>query len=251
MQVRVAQLRVTEDIRENIAKIISVLDDAKANEWVVFPEGMLSGYFPQQDDFIDRLNPVEINRAIDTISALAEKRNLHCLLGTAYFESGGWFNAGLYLGSAGQRFVYRKVNLATLDHRHFRPGDQLEPFSTGSMVAGIQACRDISFPEQWKVLKRKGARLVFHLNNALKPQDEVWQHLLIARAFENQFFVVSVNNAAFPQVLPSLVISPAGAVLYRSSAQTEQIESVAIDLDKTRTDYLQQERRDVVDLRFA
>jgi predicted amidohydrolase len=91
-------------------------------------------------------------------------------------------------------------------------------------------CREILFPQAWLGLKQRGAQVVFHLNNALKPYDDVWEHILIARAVENRMFVCSVNNAAPPQKLTSYLVAPSGQVLLRANEQVVQTLSYEVDL---------------------
>jgi predicted amidohydrolase len=43
MHIRIAQLFVGREVAENANKILAVLRDTSPGEWVVFPEGALSG----------------------------------------------------------------------------------------------------------------------------------------------------------------------------------------------------------------
>jgi hypothetical protein len=43
VKVQIAQLIVSEDISSNVSKVITTLQDANPDEWVLFPEGMISG----------------------------------------------------------------------------------------------------------------------------------------------------------------------------------------------------------------
>jgi predicted amidohydrolase len=65
---------------------------------------------------------------------------------------------------------------------------------------------------------------------SIKPHDQVWEHLFVARAVENQVFVCSVNNAAPPQKLTSYLVAPSGDILLRAKEQTEQLLSYEMDL---------------------
>lgn len=94
---------------------------------------------------------------------------------------------------------------------------------------GVQICWELLFPGQWAQLKADGAQVVFHLNNAVKPEDAFWEHLLLARAHENGYFVASANNAAASQALPSYLIAPSGETLLRSDPQVEQVLAVEVD----------------------
>jgi len=247
MKLRLAQLIVADDIDINFQKIKAVLDVSEAEEWVAFPEGMLSGYSPTDDEYIDKLSWEKIRKYKSEIAEIVASRKNSCIFGTAYKEGDNWLNAAIYMDYKGNEEIYKKVNLATLDRKCFTAGDNLDVFGD-KIKFGIQICRDNAFPEQWKVLKRKGAQVVFHINNAIKENDLNRIHVLISRAFENQYFVVSINNAAKPQTLPSMVISSFGEVIFESEPQKESVDIVEIDLSEVKSDYLEQERRDVVEV---
>lgn len=105
-------------------------------------------------------------------------------------------------------------------------------YHIGGVNIGIQICREVVFPEPWLHLKRQGAQIIFHINNAIKPYDQTWEHILITRAIENRVFVCSVNNAAVPQKLTSYLIAPSGHVLLRADEQVEQTLVRTIDLSE-------------------
>jgi predicted amidohydrolase len=248
MKVRIAQLAVSKNITANKDKIIEVIRASKKDVWVIFPEGMLSGYYPDEDFYLKNLDWQQIETSINEIQKVIEENDNQCIFGTALFEKNTWYNSAIFLDSTGSKKVYRKVNLANLDRKHFTAGNSLEVFDKDDLKFGIQLCRDQSFPEQWKVLKKKGAQVVFHINNAIKETDATWKHVLISRAFENQFFVVSVNNASEPQTLPSLVVSPLGEIIFESKPQKESVTDIEIDLSQVKLDYLKQERTDLLDI---
>lgn len=81
-------------------------------------------------------------------------------------------------------------------------------------------------------MKRQGPQVVFHVNNAVRPGDSFWEHVLLSRAFENRYFIVSVNNAAAPQTLPSKVVAPSGEMLLASEPRLEQALSCMLDLSQ-------------------
>jgi predicted amidohydrolase len=246
MHLSLAQFIVTDEIERNRDKILAVLDSAKPAEWVIFPEGMLSGYTPADPDYLNHLDPDAIRQALETIQACVQARGCYCLFGAALPQDDNWYNATVFIDQDGWRQAYRKINLATLDRAHFAAGDELPVFQADGATFGVQMCRELLFPEQWRLLKQDGAQIIFHINNALKPQDAIWRHLLITRALENQCFVISVNNGASPQLLPSLVISPQGVILRASQPDCQIIMSIHVDLAEASDEYLQQARTDVV-----
>ena len=230
MRVTIAQLCVERAVARNKEKILAVARAAQPDDWVVFPEGALSGYFPEEDGFLRDLDPEELDEAIREVGRQAAHSRCYCVLGAAIRTNGVWHNAVVIQSPLDSPFTYRKIELSRLDKRHFTPGVDLPVHSTSGVTVGVQMCRELIFPEPWTTLRRKGAQVILHINNAIKPHDQVWKHILISRAIENALFVCSVNNAAAPQELTSYLIAPSGQILLEAGRQVEQTLSQEIDL---------------------
>jgi predicted amidohydrolase len=164
-----------------------------------------------------------------------------------------WRNAALYCAPDGGQSTYYKVNLATSERGVFAAGDMLPVFpmrfSEGIVPVGIQICREIRFPEQWRALARQGAQVFAYLTYAANSDAPpgVWRSHLISRAAENQRFVVGANTAHTHQHCPTTIISPRGEVLYEAKPH-EKSEMIRGDLDLTDIAdwYLDQCRTDLV-----
>ncbi len=250
MNLTLAQLSISHNIQSNQKRMMAVLESVKENEWVIFPEGMLSGYFPEAPDYLKKIDRDALSEAMKIIKNKVIEKKCHCLFGTVLFDGDKAFNSTIYFGTDQKEFTYRKNNLSTLDRNHFQTGSSLDIFSDDGLDFGIQMCRENAFPEQWKVLKKKGAKIAFHLNHAIQESDAIRKHLLISRAFENQYFVCSVNTFSKTGPLSSLLIAPNGDILYEGPLHQEAISSHEIDLNQVQNTYLEQERRDLVDLEF-
>lgn len=243
MKIRIAQLCVRQEMAANKERMLAVLDSAHHHEWVVFPEGILSGYFPENDEYLKGLEADAIERGIHEIQREVERRQCYCLFGTATLTAGKWYNSVVLLSSSGERYTYHKVEMSALDRKHFTPGTKAIPYSVGGLKIGIQVCRELLFPRSWIDLKKEGAQVIFHINNAIKPHDQVWEHILIARAVEHGIFVCRVNNGSHPQALASCLIAPSGKMILRTEMQQDQILSAETNLSEViadlarRTDY--------------
>jgi predicted amidohydrolase len=244
MHIRMAQFAIGRDLRSNLQHILGVLDGATPGEMVVFPEGALSGYAPKDPAYLDGLDAAAIEDALGTLAARVGAIGCRCLVGSATNDGGHWRNAVILIEGPGKSQRYYKAELSSLDRRHFAPGPAAgELFTIGGVPIGVVACRELLFPEVWMRLKRRGAQVIFHLNNAVEPHDALWIHLLIARAIEQGVFVCSINNGAPPQQLPSVVIAPSGQVRLQTDVQMDQVVAGRIDLAEvvadltTRTDY--------------
>jgi predicted amidohydrolase len=229
MRIVIAQIRVERELAKNRETICSLLERARPGDWVVFPEGALTGYFPDET-YLAATDWEDVEAALAGLRALVERRRCRCLVGTARFVAGRWRNSAALISPAGEVRWYDKHTLSSLDSRDFAAGDELSVHALDGVKAGVQICWELLFPRQWAQLKRDGAQVVFHVNNAVKPEDAFWEHLLRTRAFENRYFVCSVNNAAATQTLPSYLIAPSGDTLLKSEPRVEQALAYEIDL---------------------
>src|SRR5262245_6734451 len=107
MRITIAQLYVEQDITRNRAKILSVLNSAQSGDWVVFPEGALTGYFPERDDFLANLTSDAVDQIVQEIGREVQRAQCYCLLGSATFKEGSWYNSVFLQNPMGETHIYR------------------------------------------------------------------------------------------------------------------------------------------------
>lgn len=250
-----AQIPVGFSVPGNLDTIRGVLSEADPGDVVVTPEGALTGYLLHGQADLERLgetNPEDVAEAIDTLADEAVRQGVHLWLGVCRRVDGAWSNEAVGLLGDGARLTYRKVNLASAERAIFQPGDDLPvfelPMASESVTVGVQLCREIRYPEQWRSLAERGVRLFLHLNHGVTNDTGVadtWRAMLVARAAENQRFLVSANAASSQQHCPTMVIAPDGSVVAELPAGKNQVARVDLDMDETADWYLGQRRRDL------
>jgi deaminated glutathione amidase len=152
-------------------------------------------------------------------------------------------NTSVLIGPDGEDLAaYRKIHMFDVDaggvtyreSEFERPGDEAVTASVGDLTAGLAVCYDLRFPELFRILALRGARLIA-LPSAftLATGRDHWEVLLRARAIENQLFVVAPNQ--FGEAPPhyssfgrSMIVDPWGVVL--ATAPDEEC-FIAADLD--------------------
>ena len=142
--------------------------------------------------------------------------------------------------------VYRKVHMfdVEIEGRSYResdledPGDEVVLSETAQGVPlGMSICYDLRFPELYRILAVKGARvIVVPAAFTLPTTRDHWEVLLRARAIENQAFLIAANQIGpHPGGMHSggrsMIVDPWGLVL----AQAEDREGhIVADLDLER-----------------
>jgi predicted amidohydrolase len=136
--------------------------------------------------------------------------------------------------SGGVRAVYRKLHMfdVCIDGRSYResdieiPGEEIVLSQTTAGEAGaagvelgLSICYDLRFPELFRVLAARGARILALPSAFTLPTTrDHWEVLVRARAIENQAFVIASNQVGpHPGGLRSggrsMIVDPWGVVL--------------------------------------
>lgn len=125
--------------------------------------------------------------------------------------------------------VYRKMHLFSLlgEERSFAAGNGWLLAQTSVGRIGVIICYDLRFPELSRRLALEGAQIICVPAQWPRPRDEHWRTLLLARAIENQLFVVSANTCGTIGKLDffgmSMIIGPRGEILAEAGAGETEI----------------------------
>jgi predicted amidohydrolase len=160
------------------------------------------------------------------------------------------FNTSTLIGPDGELEArYRKIHMFDVDvggvayreSEHEDPGEEIVTAELGGVVLGMSVCYDLRFPELYRILAVRGARVIAIPSAfTLETGRDHWDVLLRARAIENQAFVIAPNQIGeapphYRSYGRSAIVDPWGMVL--AQAPDEPCFIVA-DLDLDRQDRL-------------
>ncbi len=104
------------------------------------------------------------------------------------------------------------------------------------------------FPENWRILRRRGAELVIHLSNASLGDGwkvPVLEGAIRSRAAENGMFVVSANDARPPQMMVSAICDPHGSTSPARRRTRRPIVYGTLDRSEVTNGFLDARRTDL------
>lgn len=144
-------------------------------------------------------------------------------------------NRALIVDAAGVVTHYDKVHPFSVGREH-------EAFSGGDRVVAVElgedeprarvcplVCYDLRFPEVFRAGRMLGAEVFFVIANWPASRIDHWRTLAIARAIENQAFVVAVNRVGKDPLTTypgsSLVVGSRGEVLVEGGAEEGPIQA--------------------------
>jgi predicted amidohydrolase len=123
--------------------------------------------------------------------------------------------------------TYRKIHMFDVDvggvayreSEHEQPGEEIVVAQAGEVAVGMTVCYDLRFPELYRILAVRGARvLVVPSAFTLHTGKDHWEVLLRARAIENSAFVVAPNQVGeapphYHSYGRSMIVDPWGVAL--------------------------------------
>jgi deaminated glutathione amidase len=155
-------------------------------------------------------------------------------------------NTSLHIGPDGEvKAVYRKVHMFDVEVEgtvyresdHEAPGEDIVLSATADGVElGLTVCYDVRFPELYRILAVRGARIVTIPAAFTVPTTrDHWEVLVRARAIEDQCFVIAANQVGehvegLRSGGRSMIVDPWGLVLAQA-ADSETVITADLDLD--------------------
>ncbi|HEU4905960.1 MAG TPA: carbon-nitrogen hydrolase family protein [Solirubrobacterales bacterium] len=138
------------------------------------------------------------------------------------------FNTSVLIGPDGKDLAaYRKIHMFDVEaggvqyreSEHEQAGGEIVSAPLGEIELGLSVCYDLRFPELYRILAVRGARLIA-VPSAFTTATgrDHWQVLLRARAIENQVFVLAPNQVGeapphYDSYGRSAIVDPWGVVL--------------------------------------
>ncbi len=205
MRVAAVQLNSTNEKARNLETAERLVRAAAVDgaELVALPEKW--NLLAAGEELLAGAEPLD-GPSLTAARAWALELRIHLLAGSIAERGEGEkaFNASVLIGADGEDLaVYRKIHMFDVDaggvsyreSAHEQPGSEVVTAPLGELIAGLTVCYDLRFPELFRILALRGARLltVPSAFTAATGRDH-WEVLLRARAIENQAFVVAPNQ---------------------------------------------------------
>ncbi len=158
-------------------------------------------------------------------------------------------NTSVHVGPDGEvQAVYRKIHMFDVEvgGRVYRESEIEQPGaeivlsrSAEGVELGLSVCYDLRFPELYRILAVRGARIItIPAAFTLATTRDHWETLVRARAIEDQAFVIAANQVGeHPGGQRSggrsMIVDPWGVVLAQAP-DSEAVIVAELDLDRQR-----------------
>ena len=264
VKIGIIQQTCSADVEANKAKLASNIRKAASDgaELVVLQELHNSLYFCQTENtsLFDLAEPIP-GPSTEFYGKLALELNI--VLVTSLFERrapGLYHNTAVVFEKDGSiAGKYRKMHIpddpAYYEKFYFTPGDLgFHPIRTSVGVLGVQVCWDQWYPEGARLMALQGAEILIYPTaigyessdtaDEQERQREAWTTVQRGHAVANGLPVVAVNRTGHEPDPSgqtngitfwggSFVAGPQGELLYRASADKEEVVVVDVDMKRS------------------
>ena len=231
MKAAAVQLNSTADLGANLATADRLTRAAGADgaQLIVLPEKWTA--MGSEEQLRAAAEPLD-GRAVSWARETASELGVDLVAGSFLERIPGeekLANTCVHVAASGAvRAVYRKLHMfdVTIDGRSYcesdieLPGEEIVLSETSAGVElGLTVCYDLRFPELFRILTVRGARILALPSAFTLPTTrDHWEVLVRARAIENQAFVIASNQVGpHPGGMRSggrsMIVDPWGVVL--------------------------------------
>jgi predicted amidohydrolase len=233
------QFDVKEEIEKNLSFVVSYVQKLSEERvrLAVLPELWAAKFNKDKAEKLWEFSQASLRQ----IASLSKEYEMIIVGSLIEKEASDYFNTAYVTDASGQEIAkYRKIHLFSMagENTYFKGGGDTVVADTQLGKLGVMICYDLRFPELARGLALKGVEILVVPAQWPKARLNHWRTLAIARAIENQLFVIACNRTGrdVKEEYPghSLIIDPWGNVLAEGGEEEGSVIA-EIDLERVKS----------------
>ncbi len=221
-----------QDVDLNLKHFTNLISEISVTDLIVLPEMFTTGFTMQPD-----LNAEEPGgKGLQWMQQIAQQKKCAITGSIAVKENNQYYNRLYFVFPDGTYQQYNKRHLFRMgnEHQHYIAGNEKIIVNYLGWKICPLVCYDLRFPVWSRNTQQNTYDLLLYVANWPEVRTYPWQQLLIARAIENQSYVVGVNRTGLDgnninHSGDSLVLSPKGEVLSNFTSNNAKCENVSLN----------------------
>ena len=188
-----------------------------ATQIVLLPEMFSTGFSMQPHLFAEKMNET----TVQWMQQLAAKHKIIIAGSVMIEDEKNYYNRFIWMQPNGAFGCYDKRHCFAFanEDKHYKAGNKKMIAQANGWKINLQVCYDLRFPVWARQQKDEMYDVLLYVANWPTRRSYAWKSLLIARAIENQCYVVAVNRVGndgnnIEHCGDSMVINPLGEILY-------------------------------------
>lgn len=200
---------------------------------VVLPEMFSTGFSMKPELFAEKMD----GTTIQWMREMSAAKSIILTGSLIIEEENKYYNRLIWMQPNGDYSYYDKRHLFAFgkEDEHYTAGDKRMIISVDRWKINLQVCYDLRFPVWSRQTNDEKYDILLYVANWPERRIYAWKSLLVARAIENQCYVVAVNrvgndgNDIYHNGC-SMVVGPLGEILYQKDAD-EDVFTISLKRD--------------------
>lgn len=210
-------------------KLLGIEDES---DLIVLPEMFNTGFSMNAEKLSEQMS----GKTMEWMHQMAEQKKAVITGSLIINEDEKYFNRLIWMNPNGSYSHYDKKHLFSLakEDKTFHAGNHqwIMPLKGWKIFPLI--CYDLRFPVWSRRHKKLDYDVLLYVANWPEKRNKAWSQLLIARAIENQSYVVGVNRVGedgtkMNHAGESVVLDFKGELLSSFASQKEQIQTIRLN----------------------
>lgn len=222
-----------EDISSNLEMFSEKIASVKnKSDLIVLPEMFSTGFSMNAKTLAEEMN----GKAVQWMRKITAEKNCVITGSLMIKEGGNFFNRLIWMTPDGSFEQYNKRHLFSLSNepKIYTAGEEKIVVELNGWKICPLVCYDLRFPV-WSRNKNAEYDVLLFVANWPERRIQAWKHLLIARAIENQSYVVGLNRVGndgndIYHSGDSMVVDALGNILYHK-INDEDIFTIELKYD--------------------
>lgn len=222
-----------EDAKKNLAHFSSLLKSLKANstDIIVLPEMFTTAFSMSAKRLAEKMDGMSMK----WMAKLAAEKNAAVCGSLIIEENGHYYNRLIWMNPSGAHAHYDKRHL-------FRMADENKTYTAGHkklivLLKGWRiapfVCYDLRFPVWMRNHNEYDCAIV--VANWPEKRNFAWKQLLIARAIENQSYVVGLNRIGkdgnkISYTGDTMVLDALGKKISKTKPSLQKVETITLQM---------------------
>lgn len=198
---------------------------------IVLPEMFTTGFSMKPKELAETMQ----GETVDWMQRMARKKSA-VVTGSLIIEEGGdYFNRLIWMQPNGKLDTYDKRHLFSLagEENHYKQGDRRVVVELNGWKIALFVCYDLRFPV-WSRNKSE-YDVALYIANWPERRSFPWKQLMIARAIENQSYVIGLNRVGddgnkVSHSGDSAIIDALGEKISTLEAHDDGLETISLSM---------------------
>lgn len=225
---------IWENVEANLVHFSEKLKNITGSDLIVLPEMFTTGFAVDRTDIAEEPD----GKGFQWMQKTAREKNCVITGSIAVKENGKLYNRLYWVRPDGSFESYDKRHLFQMadEHKFFSRGEKKLIVDLHGWIICPLICYDLRFPvwSRNRLINNKAEYdILIYVANWPEVRSYPWKQLLIARAIENQCFVVGVNRIGqdgnkYPHSGDSAIINARGEIISKIIANEDKAETVSL-----------------------